>query len=395
MPITAITGTPGAGKTLRALQRVLTEVGVKDQSSVEAIRAGLKTANRHVVVCGVEGLQPGLFDTMDDPNNWQDLPDGSLVLVDEAWKWWGSHISGARTDQRVLDLAVHRHRGFDFVLTCQQPSQLQPHVRGLIGEHLHVTRKFGTSTTVCYEWPSVQDSPNGVAAKNQAIEKVWTHPKPIYDLYQSATQHTIKRKLPIRMLLVPVIGLLALVAAGGAVYAVSNIGKKGAKDGATAAGGEDAPAAATSPAAKSTPLTPTEYAKRFLPRFATMPQSAPAYDDLEVAARPEVYCIASEPGLDANGEWQPATHTCLTEQGTRYELDAGEARTVARYGTPYNPYKAPEADGSRPTPYGGGTPVPGAGGTRASAPQAVAMGAAQIGAYGDLGVSAEPRSAPR
>lgn len=33
------------------------------------------------------------------------------------------------------------------------------------------------------------------------------------------------------------------------------------------------------------------------------------------------------------------TCTCLTEQGTRYELSQPECRTLARHGPVYNPYK--------------------------------------------------------
>src|SRR5688572_6801210 len=211
MPIKAITGTPGAGKTLRALQELLSEAGVKDQSSPAAISAGIQVVSRPLVVCGVEGLVPGYFREIENPMDWQDLDDGSIVLVDEAWKWWGKHLAHIRTDPRYLALAEHRHRGFDFIITTQSPSQLQDHLRGLVGEHLHVTRKFGTSHTMCYQWPALQESPNGKSIKKEAIETHWKHPAGLYGLYKSATQHTIKRKFPKKILLIPVV-LVAVVA---------------------------------------------------------------------------------------------------------------------------------------------------------------------------------------
>lgn len=69
-----------------------------------------------------------------------------------------------------------------------------------------------------------------------------------------------------------------------------------------------------------------------------MPWTAPAYDDRQATADPELYCMSSLAGRDAYGRHQEASCTCFTEQGTRYELTQPECRTVARHGAPYNPY---------------------------------------------------------
>lgn len=44
-------------------------------------------------------------------------------------------------------------------------------------------------------------------------------------------------------------------------------------------------------------------------------------------------------GLDGNGKRSEASCTCMTEQGTRYDLSQPECRTLARHGPVYNPYK--------------------------------------------------------
>lgn len=348
MPITLITGTPGAGKTLLALQTALKMVGVTDHTSLDAIRAGLRDASRPLVMCGVEGLQPGYCDIMEDANSWENYEDGTVFLIDEAWKWWGSHDSAAKSDKRMLALAEHRHRGFDFVLTCQMPSQMQAHLRGLVASHVHVTRKFGTTATVRYEWSSVQNSPNGTVAKNQAIESLWTHPAVLYGMYQSATQHTIKRKLPLKMLILPavVVSVLALIGIGG--YSITRL-YGNAKPAASAAAGEQAAGAGVIQGGEKV-LTTAEYAERLLPRFATLPASAPVYDGRQAVAEPELYCMSSEAGEAADG-WREASVTCLTEQGTRYDISGGEARRVARYGTPYNHFKKPRQDQAQQPAY--------------------------------------------
>lgn len=86
--------------------------------------------------------------------------------------------------------------------------------------------------------------------------------------------------------------------------------------------------------------TPYEYAEAHLPRFATMPWSARVFDSRSVTADPILLCMSTGAGTGAQGEYLDASCTCLTEQGTRYDISDGECRRVARYGTPHNPYRA-------------------------------------------------------
>ncbi|EKT4090993.1 hypothetical protein ACS0OQ_11115 [Stenotrophomonas riyadhensis] len=94
--------------------------------------------------------------------------------------------------------------------------------------------------------------------------------------------------------------------------------------------------------------TVAEYATAHLPRIGTMPWTAPIYDQRAVTSDPQLYCIASGEGLDGNGQHTAATCTCLTEQGTRYELSQPECRTLARNGPVYNPYKTTQPQAPAP-----------------------------------------------
>lgn len=318
MPITIITGTPGAGKTLLALEMFFDQLGV-DATSEETLRATLKNAKRPHAICGVEGLKPGLFNEIESAMDWQTLEDGTLVLVDEGWKWWGKHLTHIKTDPRYLELAEHRHRGFDFIVTTQGPSQLQDHVRALAATHHHVMRKFGTSHTMKYEWSVLQESPNSPSIRKQAIESHWTQPwKKIGWVYQSATQHTIKRKLPLKVLMLPVVSL-AVIALGFAAWkSVSSIGSNVVPE-ARAAGGEQADGA-TGKRKDDKPMTREEWARRFQPRFATMPMSAPVFDDRDVVAEPRVACMIGE----------KVGCICKTEQGTPWTFNALDKRAHER-----------------------------------------------------------------
>lgn len=90
--------------------------------------------------------------------------------------------------------------------------------------------------------------------------------------------------------------------------------------------------------------TLTDYAKDHLLRFGAIPWTAPAFDDRRVTADPRLYCLSSMQVEDANGHWQDFTCTCLTEQGTVYEITQGECRTLARQGPVFNPYKEERRD---------------------------------------------------
>lgn len=66
-----ITGQPGHGKTLRAMQLALE----------------FQAKGRDVYVSGVRGLktgEAGFFD-LEDPKAWTSLPDGAVIVLDECY----------------------------------------------------------------------------------------------------------------------------------------------------------------------------------------------------------------------------------------------------------------------------------------------------------------------
>lgn len=339
MPITLITGTPGAGKTLFALETLLKALKIDPAGRTpEEIKALVREQKvRPVVVIGVEGLMPGLFEEWADPLNWQDAEDGTLFLVDEVWKWLGSHDLSRKQDPRVLAFAEHRHRGMDFIFTCQMPSQLLAHIRGLVSPHFHVTRKFNTSLTLTYEWPHIVDDPNSIGMKDRAQERPFKHPKHIFDLYQSATMHTMKRRIPPK--------LVILGAGVAAMLAVVGFSAWRVLDGAGALIGEAdaapaAPASTTSPsrtrARADAPSSPDEWAAQFEPRIRGIPASAPAYDGQRVQDYPRVFCMVGGTfGSDT------ASCKCYSQQATRLDVPHGLCLVYVQNGL-FDPYRRPE-----------------------------------------------------
>ncbi|GIX38037.1 MAG: hypothetical protein KatS3mg127_1276 [Silanimonas sp.] len=339
MPIKLVTGTPGAGKTLTALQDALSQVGVDFSGSGDPLHAWDKgeVPTRPVFFCNVRGLDRRL-PSIETPWDWESCPDGSLIVVDEAWEFFGKHLRNA-DDPRILNLAKHRHRGFDFIFTTQAPSQLSPFVRDLIGSHVHVTRKFGTETTIRYEWPHVQESPNGQVAKAQAIEQVWTYPRKVFALYESATLHTVKRRIPAKVIMALVVGVLSLVAipAGAwmlwATFDVTDASPSSSGPSsplpASAQPSEARSAASTERAGqgRAEPQSVEDYIFERTPRVPTDPASAPLYDRFEVQDYPRMFCVIS-----GDQRVERISCRCRTQQMTPVLVDDRVCITIARHG---------------------------------------------------------------
>lgn len=362
MAIEIYTGKPGNGKTAFLVERLMKEA---------------EKGERPIFAAGINGLAPGLATVLEDPRKWAEIidyeqgpctcplvggemvdaasgsykphthriPSGALVFIDEAWKWFGHLHDASRqaTPKHVLDLAEHRHMGIDFVWTTQGPNQLYPFVRPLIANHTHCVRRYNTHFVDTFTWEELQEDVKSSGRRESSQRATKTLPKSAFGNYKSAQAHTMKRNIPWRVVALPGL-LLAVVLAGWAAYAKL---RPSAMTDSTAAEGASASLLAPPPATASRssggeerqPLTPTEYATHHLPRFATMPWTAPVFDHRQVTVDPRLFCMASGPGMRSNGEWSDGGCHCVTEQGTRYDIGEGECRRVARWGTPYNPYR--------------------------------------------------------
>lgn len=339
MPIELFTGQPGNGKTALMMERLVAEA---------------KVASRPIFAVGIDGLDPGLATVLDDARSWNDkdgdgnyiIPDGSLIFVDEAWKWFG-HLHDAtrqQTPRHVLELAEHRHRGLDFVWTTQQPNQLYPFVRGLIGAHSHVVRRFGTKMLDVYRWGELNEEIKSLAKRDMAQRTTRLLPSQVFGQYKSAEVHTIKARIPLRVLLLPAVIVVGAVCAYLAYRSLvpSTLTAGSGKEGTQSALADAAPSPPSGGSRKEgAPRWPSAaaYAKDHLPRISTMPWTAPVFDDRQTRSDPQLVCMSSMEGLDAQGVRQEASCRCLTEQGTAYELSQPECRTLARNGPVYNPYR--------------------------------------------------------
>ncbi|MBN0698390.1 zonular occludens toxin, partial [Pseudomonas aeruginosa] len=78
----------------------------------------------------------------DTPEEWYNLPDGSVIVIDEAQRVFGNDGSRARPE-KVTRFETHRHQGLDIHLITQHPSLLCTPVRKLVGKHINFIRPYG------------------------------------------------------------------------------------------------------------------------------------------------------------------------------------------------------------------------------------------------------------
>lgn len=310
MPITLVTGLPGHGKTLYTLARFKEEC------------AKAQPVPRRVYYHGIKGLKIEGWEPW-DVKDWETLPAGSLMVVDEAQ--FAFPVTGrGQTPEWVQKLATHRHLGLDFVVITQDPMLLDSFVRRLVDRHFHVIRKFGT------HWATIHEFPNGArtdVAKNRkdSITHEWRYPKNVFELYESAEVHTVKTRIPARVYMLG----LAVVAFGAFGYLAYKRLQPEAVSGAAAAktSGQVVPGQNYAPGRtgddRRRPLTPAEYAEAYAARVPGLPQTAPIYDEVtkpSLAPYPAA-CLASK-----------ARCQCYTQQATRIDTPDQLCREIAAGG---------------------------------------------------------------
>lgn len=403
MPISLISGLPGAGKTLRMM---------------EVMDAAVKRAERPIWAHGIAGLAPGLASNLEDPREWNAIipgrvgdctcpdgvaqalraegvreflllgrekipnpewleqlaagrphahvvPDGSLIFVDEAWQQFGRRDDAANSPVPAYAqaLAIHRHRGLDFVFTTQLPIQLYPFVRALIGDHTHIVRSgwFGRTSTM-YEWGELVEDVKSSKQRANALATRWAFPKRLFGLYKSASLHTIKPSLPKRMWLLPV---GAVVVAALWYYGLRSTAEQGKASSVPlseqdAASGSPADASASRGGKKAPkPKTAEEWAVFLTPVLPGIPFTAPAFAERPIVAAPRNVCMIAGDDFRDPGA---TVCRCKTEQGTTPPgISNALCRSLAMNGY-YDPTLAPPLPPQSAAFSGGGfqssTPAP-------------------------------------
>lgn len=212
MAINILTGLPREGKTLFA---VLT------------IRDAMKLGNRNVY-SNITDLK--IDGVLVAPVDWNDVPDGSLVVYDEAQEvedefgfkpYAATGKSGFENDPRLKNLSLHGKRGIDLYFITQHPTFIHHQIRKLCKTHKHFVRTMGLNRSTIYTFHGTCcTSPDDRKERHIAEKKSWSFPSELFGLYKSADVHNVKVLIPAKVYFTAFI-IIALIA--GALYVTHKI----------------------------------------------------------------------------------------------------------------------------------------------------------------------------
>lgn len=319
--MTLFTGNPGAGKTASMIDLVMRELGNRPVfvhfDEAERIRPEQTLL--------AESLK--IPHTRCNARNWFDeVPDGAVLLIDEAQGPFRPRGSGSAVPKAVQAFETHRHAGIDVFMTTQGPRLVDANLRALFGRHVHIRDK-GWMGRWWYEWTECNTELNWKKCENK---RRYSLPKRVFDFYKSANEHTkAPRKIP------PVI-FLAIGAALIFVYMLFSVFYKPAPEAKKLPPLEHSQnvsgAVGSAAVPGQTPELPKVYDfGEFIPRVSSRPETAPAYDEL----RKVVVMAVVAGGLCKRGEC-----TCYTQQGTNAGLSQKECKDWMEM-RPFDPYTVP------------------------------------------------------
>lgn len=181
MSLVLITGTPGAGKTLLATWELARTV---PGSSIEQ---GGVSVPRQLFSNIRDLLVDHTHIDAKDLESWHTwAKPGDVIIFDEVQEVWRPRGLGVKVPPEIAALETHRHMGVDLVLITQHPMLVDPNIRRLVNQHLHL-RRITVGTAMVYEWDHCE---NPSQTKGVISHRLFFHRKKMYGLYKSAQLHT-------------------------------------------------------------------------------------------------------------------------------------------------------------------------------------------------------------
>lgn len=186
-----ISAPPRTGKTLKSIEIIFKHLN-----------------EGRVVYTNIVGINiPGVItfnSGMDDPHDWRDLPNDSVVIYDEA------HEHPAFADRNLIadkqkmakvrdigiSLTLHGHFGFDIYMITQNPRLLAAEVLASVGTHYIMRRKFGYDMATIFEYAEAKTTFSKHTAADALVKTLWRFPKHLYKFYISSEVHNVKKTFP-------------------------------------------------------------------------------------------------------------------------------------------------------------------------------------------------------
>lgn len=286
-PITFITGTPGAGKTLY---------------SVTHIEKERLSRQLPVFYHGIPELKLG-WTALQKAEDWHQVEGPAIVVIDEAHRVFPQRPPGSKAPEHVLPFDQLRHHALEVVLITQHPAEIDHYIKHRVGRHVHLERVFGQKYAKVFEWQEL-GTPKDYHSLQKALKSKFIYPSKSFEVYKSATQHLQQPRLPwfklggLAVLVVAIIGL--------AFFAASTLSFGVEKPAVSAVSAPAVPKRIDTPADQA-----AHWSSRFVERVAGVPYSASLYDSMIAPASiPKISgCLELKVGYRVRCK-------CNTQQGT-------------------------------------------------------------------------------
>ncbi len=335
------TGKPGHGKTLNTIREV-------DQKA--------HAEGRVVYYHNINGLKPDQLQAQwfefEDPEKWFELPNDSIIVVDEAQGWFGARDPRARPPEHITRFETMRHQGHEVHLVTQDPRYLDVHLRRLCNTHIHYWRVFKSAQLLRFESEVVVEKVELKTSFKDADKKSLRLDKRYFGAYTSTNaKHHFQAKVPTKFIL----AICVLIGAGILVYRAYeryNAEKVALEATSSAPAGSmvdqvrDTVGAFIKPVGEAktdASESVASYIGRRVPRIPQVPSSAPIYDELtRPMSFPRLYCMSSTDPATYAREFGRMAHAvvngtptvcqCYTQQSTRVETDFAFCMRVVENG---------------------------------------------------------------
>lgn len=315
--ITFITGVPGSSKTLNTIKMVQEEWGETD---------------RPVYYAGIKDLSLDWIEIQyDDVKNWRkDIPEGSIIVIDEAYNAWPRRSNNKEVPQSIVDLATHRHGGYDFYIITQKHTSVDHGVREQVGRHFHYERAHGWESARRWEFQKAVD-PDDYHEREVALKQRVKFDKSYYGVYKSAEVHTFKKKVPKKII---AIAALLVITLGLGYSVLSN--PLSSSDKFEASQYDAIPTerhlgqTGDNGRIRLESIPADElYIETWTPRVDDIPYSAPAYDKVtEVKTYPRPQCMY---------HIKKDVCSCFTQQATPLDISYPQCMNIVENGW-FNPF---------------------------------------------------------
>lgn len=303
--INLVTGLPGSGKTLFSLGKV-NDLAIKE--------------NRQVYYHGIPDLTLP-WQLMDSPEDWVNLPSNSIIVIDECQSTFRPRAASVKPPLYISEFETHRHKGLDFFLLTQHPMLIDSNIRRLSGKHYHVVRFYGFQKSTIHEFQSVRDNPDKNLKNSIATHFIF--PKDVFNWYKSADAHTMKSRIPMRMVMLVILPLLLIGAIWYGVQVFREFSSQ-PEENMKALQNKGVIGATDANALPIQEVSSLDYVTARIPIVPDLPYTAPVYAEL-IKPKQVPYpaaCVASV----SNG------CKCYTQQGTPYAIDVKSCLDIVQGG---------------------------------------------------------------